>query len=204
MDRPRVWGLPRYATLLVVLALHMALLAALMTASRTRLHAATADPPVELLYLPPATIPKIRAENSRLRRLSGDTAITKAPPVLDSVLPAPSPPALAADGNGSGPGVDWAAEARRAIHAFEIRTHQPPKNISVSGSPAEEHWWLPGRRHAGDQFKTSSGDWIVWIDASCYQVATSAATSAQGPMLPRTICLRESSAREDMSQPARR
>ncbi|HWX33898.1 MAG TPA: hypothetical protein VNZ53_41520 [Steroidobacteraceae bacterium] len=203
MDRPRVWGLPRYATLLVVLALHMALLAALMTASRTQPIPVSANESVELLYLPPATIPKIRAKDSRLRRLSGDTAITMAPPVLDSVLPAPSPPALAADGNGSGPGVDWAAEARRAVHAFEIRTHQPPKNISVSGSPAEEHWWLPGRRHAGDQFKTASGDWIVWIDASCYQVATSAATSALGPMLPRTICLRESSARQDTPPPRR-
>jgi hypothetical protein len=204
MDRSRVWGLPRYVTLFVVLALHMALLAALMTASRNQPVSVSANESVELLYLPPPTIPKIRAENSRLRRLSGDTAITMAPPVLDSVLPAPSPPAVPADGNGSGPGVDWAAEARRAIHAFEIRTHQPPKNISVSGSPAEEHWWLPGRRHAGDQFKTASGDWIVWIDASCYQVATSATTSVLGPSLPRTICLRESSARQDTPPPPRR
>jgi hypothetical protein len=197
MDRSRVWGIRRYVTLLVVLALHMALLAALMTASRTRLLAATADPSVELLYLPPATIPKIRAENSRLRRLSGDAAVTMAPPVLDSVSPAPSPSAPAADGNGTGPGVDWAAEARRAIHAFEIRSHQPPRNISVSGSPAEEHWWLPARHRPGDQFKTASGDWIVWINASCYQVATSAATSGPVAALPHTVCLRESSARAD-------
>jgi hypothetical protein len=204
MDRSRVWGLPRYVTLLVVLALHVALLAALVTASRTRLLAATGDPSVELRYLPPAIFPKIRAENSRLRRLSGDRAITMAPPVLESVLPAPAPPAPAADGNGSGPGVDWAAEARRAIHAFEIRTHQSPRNISVSGSPAEEHWWLPARRRAGDQFKTPSGDWIVWINASCYQVATSAATSTLLAAPPHTVCLVDSSARDDMSRPPRR
>jgi hypothetical protein len=203
MDRSRVWGIPRYVTLLVVLALHMAMLAALMSASRTPLLSVSASPSVELLFLPPATIPKIRAENSRLRRLNGDIAITMAPPVLDSVLPALAPPAPAADGNGSGPGVDWAAEARRALHAFEIRAHQPPRNISVSGSPAEEHWWLP-RHQAGDQFKTASGDWIVWINASCYQLATSAATSAPGPTLPRTFCLHESSAREDASLKASR
>jgi hypothetical protein len=204
MDRARVWGLPRYVTLLVVLALHMVLLAALMTASRTRQISVSANQAVELLYLPPATVPKVRAENSRLRRLSGDTAVTMAPPVLDSDLPAPSSPAPAADGNGTGPGVDWAAEARRAIHAFEIRSHQPPRNISVSGSPADERWWPPARHRAGDQFKTASGDWIVWISANCYQVATSAQTSAPLATLPHTVCLSESSARQEPSQPPRR
>jgi len=73
----------------------------------------------------------------------------------------------------------------------------------VSGSPAEEHWWLPARHHPGDQFKTASGDWIVWINASCYQVATSAATSGPVAAIPHTVCLGESSAREDASQPPR-
>jgi hypothetical protein len=44
----------------------------------------------------------------------------------------------------------------------------------------------------------------VWINASCYQVATSAATSTLVAAPPRTVCLVDSSARGDLSQPPRR
>jgi hypothetical protein len=85
--------------------------------------------------------------------------------------------------------VDWAAEARRAVQAFEIRSHQPSRNNSVSGSPAEDHWWPRVQHHAGDRFKTANGDWIVWINSSCYQVASSASLAgAPGATLPPTIC----------------
>ena len=69
-----------------------------------------------------------------------------------------------------GTAVDWAAEARRAVQAFDIRSHLPASNQSVSGSPAEDHWWPRRQHHAGDQFKTANGDWIVWINDSCYQL----------------------------------
>jgi hypothetical protein len=190
MDQPKAWGLPRYATLLVVLALHLALVAALVMASRTWNISGSANDPVELLFLPPANVSKVRAENSRPKRLSGDTAILIAP-AFDSASPSPSPPAFASDGNGSG--VDWAAEARRALQAFEIRNHQPPSDNTMSISPAEESWWPRARRHAGEQFKMANGDWIVWINTSCYQVASSAANRyALGAMLPPTICAGES------------
>jgi hypothetical protein len=189
MDQPEVWGLPRYVTLLVVLAFHLALLAALLMASRTRTISWPTNDPVELLFLPTANFPKIRSENSRPKRLSGDTAISMAPPAFDSA--SPSAPASASDGNGSG--VDWAAEARRALQAFEIRNHQPPSDNILSGSPAEDNWWPQARRHAGNPFKTASGDWIVWINASCYQVASSAANAyVLGAMLPPTVCAGES------------
>jgi hypothetical protein len=189
MDQPKVWGLPRYVTLLVVLALHLALLAALLMASRSRTISWPTNDSVELLFLPTANVPKIRSENSRPKRLSGDTAISIAPPAFDSASPAPS--ASASDGNGSG--VDWAAEARRALQAFEIRKHQPPSDNTLSGSPAEDSWWPQARRHAGNPFKTATGDWIVWINASCYQVASSAANAyTLGAMLPPTVCAGES------------
>ena len=195
MDQPRVWSLPRYVTLLVVLALHLAVLAALVMGSRSQQVAPSANDSVELLFLPPPPYPKVRAENFLPRRLSGDTAITVAPPVLDSALPSGSSPASGTEGNGSGSGVDWAAEARRAVRAFDIRSHESPRNSSVSGSPAEEHWWPRARHHPGEQFKTPSGDWIVWISASCYQVASSAATPALGALPPRTFCPGEANAR---------
>jgi|SRR5450631_1411145 len=194
MDHSNVWVPPRYFTLLVVLGVHAALLAALVLASRTLNIIWSTNHPIELLFLPPAAVPPVRSKNPRPLRLSGDSVIAIAPPVPDASVPSASPPASATDGNGSGSDVDWAAEARRALQAYEIRKHQPAKNITVSGSPAEESWWPAGRHRAGDQYKTSNGDWIVWIDASCYQVANSAATTTLGSLPPRTICPRESSA----------
>src|ERR1700738_4508846 len=123
MVQARGWGRSRYAALLVVLAVHSAFLAALIMASRTRIISGSTDQAVELLFLPPANTPKIRAEKFRPLRLSGDTAISLALPVLDSVAVSASPAGLE---DGGGPGVDWKAEARRALQAFEIRHRQPP------------------------------------------------------------------------------
>jgi hypothetical protein len=199
MDQPKVWGLSRYVTLLVVLAFHVALLAALVMASGGRPISASTDAPVELLWLPPAKIPTIRSESARPRRLSASTALAIEPPVLDSAAPSSLPPASASEGNGSG--VDWAAEARRALQAHEIRSHQPPGSI-LSGSPAEETWWPQARHRAGNSFKTATGDWIVWIDARCYKVASSTAGAyAPGAMLAHTICLDESSLPRGNSDP---
>jgi hypothetical protein len=175
----------------VVLALHLALVAALLSAFGARQISLAADEPVELLYMPPAIVPKIRAENSPARRLRGNTSISIAPPVLDSADPSAAPPGPASEGNGSG--VNWAAEARRAVQAFEIRRHEPARNGTVTRSPAEENWW-PQRHHAGDQYKTASGDWIVWINAGCYQVANASAdANSPGALLPQTFCPGESS-----------
>jgi hypothetical protein len=164
--------------------LHLGLIVAIMLWPPPRV-SSPADPPLELLYLPPPTAPKIRANNFRPQRVSGDTALTIAPPTPDGVSPLLSPAASAADGNGTG--VDWNAEARRAVQAFEIRTRHPPNDNTIPVSPMEENWWP--RRHAGSAFKTAGGDWIVWVDSSCYQVATNtAATPALGTALPPTVC----------------
>jgi hypothetical protein len=200
-DRSNVWGFPRYFTLLVVLLFHLALLALLLTASPTGDIPLPANRPVELVYLSPASFPKIRAENSLPHRLRSEIAMANAPPVLDSSSVPPSPPASGSDGSGSG--VDWKAEARRAVQAFEIRKHQPPSNDTVSRSSPEDTWWPEAKHHAGEQYKTASGDWIVWINASCYQVATSAANpSASGATPPQTICpCQPNTPRNDRSAP---
>jgi hypothetical protein len=188
MHESNEWGLPRYVTLVVILTLHLALIAALVMTSRTRrLPTATAHS-VELLFLPPVTLPKVRSENALPRRLGGDRAITIAPPVLESLSPSMSS-APVSSSNGSGSGVDWAAEARRALQAFEIRNHQPPSNNSVSGEPGDE-WLRQVQHHAGDQVRTPNGDWIVWISGNCYQLASSGPNVyAPGATLPQTICI---------------
>jgi hypothetical protein len=188
MHQSAGWGLQRYGTLVAVVALHLAVLAALLMFPRDRTtFAESANQPVELLYLPPARIPKIRFEDSRPRRLRGDTAIWIAPPAVDTASLTPSPGSAATEGNDLG--VDWKAEARRAVQAYEIRTRHPV-NTSLSGSPAEENWWPRTRHRAGDQYKTASGDWIVWISSSCYQVAgSSAGAYAVGMQIPQTVCV---------------
>jgi hypothetical protein len=198
MEQSKGWGLQRWLTLGVVLALHLVMFAALMMAPAIRQLSASADQPIELLYLPPATAPKIRPNNFRPQRVSGDTAISIAPPTLDGVSPLLSPSASAADGTGTG--VDWNAEARRAVQAFEIRTRHPPNDNTIPVSPVEESWWP--RRHTGSQCKTAGGDWIVWINSSCYQIATNAAAApALAALLPPTICTGEAMPRGDMQGP---
>jgi hypothetical protein len=169
------------------------LLAALLIGSRALNSSDLANQSVELMYLPPAKMPKVRAENSLPRRLSADTAIPIAPPILDSTNTAPSPAASGSNGNGTG--VDWRAEARRAVQAFEIRSHRPRSEYSMPGSAAEEGWWPHSPHFAGEQYRTASGDWIVWINASCYQVASAGASAyTPGALLPQTICPNESDA----------
>jgi len=184
MDESKKWELPRYLTLIVVLSLHMTLLGMLIMGSGASMLRVPTNPPIELMVISPAALPKIRAENSR-PRLSGETAISIAAPPLDSYSLSPSAPG--SEGNGSG--VNWAAEARRAVHAFDIRSHQPPIHDSLSSSPAEDNWWPRTQHRAGDQYKLANGDWIVWINASCYQVASAGpSTYANDTVLPRTIC----------------
>jgi hypothetical protein len=187
MHQSRGWGLSRYVTLCVVLALHLAFLAALMLTSRIPgVHSAENDP-VELVYLPPASFPKIRAENARPARIKGDRVTPMEPMLLGSTGSEQAPAAAASDGNGSG--VDWKAEARRAVQAFEIRNHAPESTNSLSGSPAEDWWWPRSRHNAGDQYKTANGDWVVWINSSCYQIAVAGGSAfAPGAMLPQTVC----------------
>ncbi|MGB6354637.1 MAG: hypothetical protein WBF21_11715 [Steroidobacteraceae bacterium] len=185
MNQSRGWRLSRLLALCAVLALHLAVLAALMRGSRTELIALTANYPLQLVDVPAASFPKIRAENARPQRIKGDTAISVEPLLLGSIGSSQAPSASSSVGNGSG--VDWKAEARRAVQAFEIRSHEP--DVPMSRSPAEDWWWPRTRHNAGDHYKTESGDWIVWINSRCYQIAVAGSSPyAPGALLPQTLC----------------
>ena len=173
----------RPTVLFIVLALHLATLALLLAGSRTLNVAGAAEHPIELVVLAPVKPLKVRIENTRPQHWSTNIAAALAPPALNS-----SPqtgPGSAPDGKG--PAVNWAAEAHRAVQAFEIRRHQTgnsalsvSSSLDVSGS--REH-------HAGDQMKTPSGDWIVWISADCYQIASwHSDAPASEAISPKIIC----------------
>jgi hypothetical protein len=173
----------RPIVLFIVLALHVATLALLLARSRSLNIAAAAEHPIELVVLAPAKPPELRLQNTRPQPWSTNIAVALAPPALNSS--SQTGPGSAPEGHG--PAVNWAAEAHRAVRAFEIRTHQTTNSalsvassLDVSGS--HEH-------HAGDQMKTASGDWIVWISADCYQIASwHSDAPAFTAIAPRIIC----------------
>lgn len=172
----------RPITLFIVLALHLALLALILTASRTwRID--PAQRPIELVFLAPLKTPRVMIENARPRNLGTSLAVVPAPSVPNTALQMGS--AYPSDGHGSA--VNWAAEARRAVRAFEIRENQPTNSYqSVSSSLGEAD---PLGHHGGDQLKTANGDWIVWINANCYQIASwHSGVTALGAFSPQTIC----------------
>jgi hypothetical protein len=192
MDQSTRWGVSRYATLFVVLMLHATLLAWLMSAMRTEVVGASSSEPVQLLFLSRASVPKIRFDEVRRQRPIGGVPLWVAPPRLAMSPPtATSPPVSGSDGSGFR--VDWAAEARRALQAFDIRSRQSPSNNSVSrASPAEQSWWPPHR--AGERVKMSNGDWIVWVNSDCYRVATSAPPKSDTATPADTVCPKEPAA----------
>jgi len=190
MEEPNQEAGKRCATLALVLVLHAALFAALLMNPGTGTRRVLQPSAVELVYLAPANTPKVHRASAAPRRLGGQALVVIAPPAPDS----PSLPLSGAASyySGDGPGVDWAAEARRALQAFEIRKNQPSGGKSVSGRPEDENW-LPNAQHrAGEQMKTAEGDWIVWINANCYEIATSESSPYTVGALPETICRRHS------------
>jgi len=181
-------GRSRPIALIAVLALHISMLALLLASSRTLKIAGALEHPVALMSLPAQEAPKVRVENNPSRRLSTKIAVLPAPPLLTSART----DSVAWDGHGSdtdghGSGVNWAAEAHRAIRAYEIRRDQSSNSALSVSSTLDER----GSRehHAGDQQKTADGDWIVWINANCYQVASwHSGPTAPGTLSAQPIC----------------
>lgn len=190
-----VWGAPRFITFLVVVAVHLAALALLMMESRIRTPAGWADDSVELIYFPPTKVSRVRFQDARLQRLTADTAISATLPGVTA--PSLSAPASGTEGDGSA--VNWAAEAHRAVQAFEIRRNHPA-SVDISSSPSWTDWW-PREHRAGERFKTDSGDWIVWISGSCYQLAT-AGSGAIGSGPSRIFCPGHRKTAQDEQSPA--
>ncbi len=143
-----------------LLAAHLGLLAWALLATRTSSVVAASEIPINIVYVPPIQFPRVYAEHTRLEPMRTNVAEGLAPPLFASSTQSGSE--AAADGRGSA--VNWAAEAHRAVRAFEIRRDHPRTSaISVS--------------------------MIVWINANCYQVA-SWDPNAQplSPDPPPTIC----------------
>ena len=192
MDEPDAWGPSRYFTLIMVLLGHLAVLVAWILASRSSVIAEpSAKQPLTVIVYPVSPQPKRRLVEVRPQRLSGDLKEWLAPVTLQapSLPPVSSAPDGGAGGYGAGP--DWNAEARRAVQAYEIRSRLPPPGNLISGSPGDDRWWRRPHK-VGDKYKTPTGDWVVWINTRCYQVATAATRSATNLQAPETVCPEDS------------
>jgi hypothetical protein len=172
----------RSVTLGMVVALHLALLALLLRPPPPS--AVATSHPLELMALPTEPRSRIVPNNFRPHRIGSEITRSIAPPVVGSLSMAPA--MSGADGNGEG--VDWGAEARRALQAFEIRTNKNPNAPSPSRATTDDDWWPHARHRAGEQYKTANGDWIIWIDSNCYQVAAATSSNPLAWVMPQTVC----------------
>jgi hypothetical protein len=175
----------RSAALLVVALLHGAVILLLLWPRAPGIPG-SGDTPIEVVFLPPPPVPKDRPVSPRPRHLIADVSISVAPPSPTTDYSAA--PAAAADGAG-GPGVNWAAEAHRAVKAYEIRRDENVTHSSMGSTPWDT-WPVQRAHHPGDRTRTENGDWVVWINDSCYQVAAWRKDSpAQDAEPPRTVCV---------------
>jgi hypothetical protein len=175
----------RLIALLVVLGCHLGVIALLVAGSASsKVGADAANPPLELIYLPPVKFPQALADSAHPKHVNVNVGLALAPPSLDtSSLPAP-----VSQNGGGGAGVNWTAEAHRAVKAFEIRRDEHVIHSVLGTSPWDG--WLPLTHHAGDKYRTESGDWIVWIDSNCYQIASwRDGTPVRDENPPQTICV---------------
>jgi hypothetical protein len=174
MSRPTVF--------IVVVVLHFAVLALLFAAFRTPMNVESATQPLQLVFVAPVKPPKVVADNNRPPRLANNIPMAITPAAVEAA--AQMGTSSAADGHGSG--VNWIAEAHRAVRAFEIRNNQAHNSALSVSSALDERGF--GEHHAGDRSKTESGDWIVWINADCYQVASWHSGASIETVSPQTMC----------------
>jgi hypothetical protein len=188
MYDPQRWGRSRYVALLVVLALHVALLSGLVIAARTRFLTTPATPPIELLILPenaPATVPPPPTLSDR-RKKGAATPLAPPPDALTLVTPNST-------SDVAGPPIDWSQEAHNA--AASIAKGAPAPNDTIPAPSSNSPFAAPPAHHKGEQIPTADGRWIVYVTDDCYQVSksmTSITNATNNGMSLQTYCTRHS------------
>ena len=176
-------------TLVVVLALHLALITALMRFSKTLPLSTPIAAPLELILIPTAAAPRTRPPFARQDSSHVDTNVA---PITPSPVTIPQP---AAPNESAESPIDWAGEAQKAAaattpgpevrpfdHRFPSDSERPPKSIF---DEAPEH-------HAGEQFRTDDGRWscmsatiaikflILWHPSVPWRMAWAHRPTAEG------------------------
>jgi hypothetical protein len=175
----------RALTLSGIVAVHAALLVAMLHSSLLVSRAADANS-VQVSFVAPPEPQRVQVGRLKPQSLSAN--------LLASVS-APSVAAIGEGTNGSGAragndglNADWVAEAHRAVRAYEIRRDQAPLNPIAGASRDYLELQREHVHRAGDRYKTENGDWIVWIDDHCYKIAEWHRGEPNDGTPPKVVC----------------
>jgi hypothetical protein len=155
-------GPSRFILLTAVLVFHGVLVLVLVMESRPWHVSTPVMVPIELLssLTPPSTETPKRPDQGLPR------------PSIRVEVPAPAAPftlsPLPSSAEGSQPSIDWAREAHSVAAdaaAAIARSHPEPEPPPTSVFPEKFS------HHAGEQFRTDDGRWMVFVNDNCYQVS---------------------------------
>lgn len=188
MHERQRWGRWRYAALLSVFALHIAVLTVLVMVAKTRFLATPIAAPVELMILPQNPAPAIPQPPALSDRRKKIAATPRSPP--SDALTAVTPNARA---EVAGPPIDWSQEAQDA--AASIAKGARVLSDAKAAPQAVSPFAAPPPHHKGEQFPGADGTWIVYVSDDCYQVSksiTSITNATNNGMGLQTYCQRHS------------
>jgi hypothetical protein len=190
LDDSKAWRPSRYGVLLVVLAIHMAIIAFLVASSKTlRLLLPTATL-IEVPLLPPATAQRVRTNTSPSPPLD----MTRVTPSVDATLSL-SPKLVPAIGTFGVP-IDWADQAHTVADSIAANTDAREGGLPPDlTTPQKSIFPEPPAHHAGEQHRLDTGEWIVFISDNCYQISSSipaVPTALENGIGRSTFCLDDS------------
>jgi hypothetical protein len=155
-------------TFVIVLAFHLALIMALMRFSKTLPLSTPIAAPLELILMAAAATPRTRPPFVRQDSFHVDTKVA---PITPSPITIPR---TAAPNESAESPIDWAGEAQKAAAAATLGPEVRPFNHrspSESERPPKSIFDEPPEHHAGEQFRTDDGRWVVYVSDNCYQIS---------------------------------
>jgi len=164
----------RCVAILAVIALHLAVIAALVLASRFGEVLRSSTVPLEIMFLPPKVIPSARVLPTSERALRDiSPALSPSPPALE-----PAPPGATL--SQSDASIDWTQEAEHVAAVRAEKESRDGSTGSVVASGSKSPFAPPPAHRAGDEFTAASGERAVYVSETCYQVATPFTKSPNG------------------------
>lgn len=191
----------RYWALLFVVALHWGLVSILLLASRVRTRSFVTTevaPTIALLARPAASRPPVAPMSQpHLAR------VAPLAPILPESLSITDLSAEVSDEKQLP--VDWQSEAHEAATAIaeslKVPTEVKDRRKTSSAPPGPRPWHPAPAHKAGEEYRTETGEHIVWISDKCYVKASLPVVPDLIPLhtLSTTVCPRNSgTARGDL------
>jgi hypothetical protein len=190
MGDRNVSRLPHYAALVVVAGLHIGLVTVLIAASRTRLRSSAAQSVITTMVLLPRAAESLAAGPPPELHLAPLAPLVRLAPLVPPLPSIAYPPA-----DNVPQAIDWQAQAQKAAAAITGSNAVPSETEDrrkTSSSHGPRPWVPPPAHHAGEEYKTITGDSIVWVSDKCYVKSSApmlgvAQIFARG-MLSTTVC----------------